>query len=120
MIKVNVMRSFLNRQRDRGWKNINVRGNTSQDTQVLRRVDQSIVVVENINLDASGGLEPQVEEFFASLVRTIAHSEAKDVFLSGGGEIKLPQDFEAYCRQNGIRIHIVTLENFRVFLDKEI
>ena len=44
MIKINVMRTFLNRLRDRGWKNINVRGYTDRDNQVLRRGDKFMVL----------------------------------------------------------------------------
>lgn len=113
MIKINVMRTFLNRLRDRGWKNINVRGYTDKDNQVLRRGDKSIIGVENINVDASGDIRPQIDELFKSLIEIIERTNTKEIFLPGGGDIPIPDFFKEYCRERGIQIHFVTIESYR-------
>jgi len=113
MIKINVMRTFLNRLRDRGWKNISVRGYTDKDIQVLRRGDQSIIGVENINVDASVDIRLQIDELFNSLIEIIKRTDAKEIFLPGGGEIPVPDFFDEYCRANGIEIQFVSMESFR-------
>ncbi len=113
MIKINVMRTFLNRLRDRGWKNISVRGYTDKDIQVLRRGDQSIIGVENINVDASADLGLQIDELFKNLIELIKRTNTKEIFLPGGGEIPVPDFFEDYCRANGIEIHFVSMESYR-------
>ena len=113
MIKINVMRTFLNRLRDRGWKNINVRGYTDKDIQVLKRGDQSIIGVENINVDASADIRPQIDELFKSLIEIIERANAKEIFLPGGGDIPVPDFFKEYCRSYGIQIHFVSMESYR-------
>ena len=120
MINVNVMRSFLNRLRDSGWKNINVRGNTYQDTQVLRRGNKSIICVENINVEASGDIWPQIDEFFKSLMETALKTDAKEIFLQGGNDFDLPRDFRDFCSDNGIKIHLITLKNYKEVIAGEI
>jgi hypothetical protein len=117
MIEINVMRTFLNRLRDRGWKNINVRGYTDKDIQVLRRGDQSIIGVENINVDASVDIRLQIDELFNNLIEIIKRTDAKEIFLPGGGEIPVPYVFKEYCRVNGIEIHFVSMESYRDILN---
>jgi hypothetical protein len=113
MIKINVMRTFLNRLRDRGWKNINVRGYTDKDIQVLKRGDKAIIGVENINVDASGDIRPQIDEFFKSLIELIERTYAKEIFLPGGGDIPMPDFLKEYCSEYGIHIHFVTMESYK-------
>jgi hypothetical protein len=117
MIKINVMRTFLNRLRDRGWKNISVRGYTDRDIQVLRRGDQSIIGVENVNVDASADLGLQIDELFKNLIELIKRTNTKEIFLPGGGEIPVPDFFKEYCRANGIEIHFVSMESYRELLN---
>ncbi len=117
MIKINVMRTFLNRLRDRGWKNLSVRGYTDKDIQVLRRGDQSIIGVENVNVDASADLGLQIDELFKNLIELIKRTNTKEIFLPGGGEIPVPDFFKEYCRANGIEIQFVSIESYRDILD---
>lgn len=117
MIKINVMRTFLNRLRDRGWKNINVRGYTDKDNQVLRRGDQFIIGVENINVDASGDIIPQIDELFKSLIEIIEKTNATEIFLPGGGDIQIPSFFRDFCIQRAIQIQLITLESFRDYVN---
>jgi hypothetical protein len=101
MMTVNVMRTFLNRLRDRSWKNINLRGLTSQDIQVLKRNKQSLVCVENIYVDTTVDITPQIDELFRNLVDIINETEAKDVFLPGGGDLLVPPFFKQFCEEHG-------------------
>lgn len=112
MIRINVMRTFLNRLRDRRWKNINVKGLTDNDNQVLRRGDETIICVENIIVDVSVDVRPQVIELFRSLVEMIARTNATEIFLPGGGDIPIPDFFEDYCREHGIQVHLVTFDTY--------
>ncbi len=112
MIKINVMRTFLNRLRDRGWKNLSVRGYTDKDIQVLRRGDQTIIGVENVNVDASADSGLQIDELFKNLIELIKRTNTKEIFLPGGGEIPVPDFFKEYCRANGIEIHFVSMESY--------
>jgi len=117
MIKINVMRTFLNRLRDRGWKNINLRGYTNNDNQVLKRGDINIVGVENINVDSSVDIRPQIDELFKSLIEIIKRSGAKEIFLPGGGDFPIPDAFKDFCSEYGISIRIVTINSFSDFLN---
>ena len=111
MLRINIMRSFINRLRDAGWKNINVRRHTSLDNQVLKRGEKAIVCIEQIQLDGSLDLSPQIEGLFKHFIELIRRSGSHDIFLPGGGEIPIPSFFEKYCRDNGIKIHIISREN---------
>ena len=111
------MRTFFNRLRDRGWKNSNMRGLTNNDNQVLRRGNKCIVGVENICVDTSVDLIPQIEELFQSLIETIQRADAKEIFLPGGGDITMPNFFINYCVEHNISIHILTIESFQEFLN---
>ena len=115
MLQINVIRGFLNRLRDRGWKSINLRGYTNLDTQVLKRGDKSIVVIESITLDPSVDVNPQVEEFFRNLIELIEHGTAKEIFLPGGGDIAIPATFKDWCDKNDVKINIMSLNNFEEF-----
>jgi len=117
MIQINVMRTFQNRLRDRGWKNINVRGYTDKDIKVLKRADNLIIGIENIHVDASGDIIAQIEVFFKSLIEIIERTHAKEIFLPGGGDIPLPKFFKEYCDKNSIAIQIVTQENYSKILN---
>lgn len=111
MIRINIMRSFINRLRDAGWKNINVRSHTSLDNQVLKRGEKTIVCIEQIQLDGSLDFKPQIEGLFNHFKELIRRSGSHDIFLHGGGEIPIPDFFEEYCRNNGIKIHLISFEN---------
>jgi hypothetical protein len=117
MIKINVMRTFLNRLKDRGWKNIIVKWYTDNDNQVLRRGEKNIIVIDSINVDSSVDIKPQIDEVFKNLIETIKRFDAKEIFLPGGGDILIPEFFENFCRENGISIHIITIELLREFLN---
>lgn len=105
------MRGLINRLRDAGWKNINVRRHTSLDNQVLKRGEKTIVCIEQIQLDGSLDFRPQVEGLFKHLIELTRRSGSHDIFLPGGGEIPIPGFFEEYCRNNGINIHLISREN---------
>lgn len=111
MLRINIMRGFINRLRDAGWKNINVRRHTSLDNQVLKRGEKTIVCIEQIQLDGSLDFSPQIEGLFKHFIELIRRSRSLDIFLPGGGEIPIPSFFEKYCRDNGIKIHIISREN---------
>jgi hypothetical protein len=61
MLKINVLKVFLNRLRDRGWKNLNVRGFTFNPTSlynmkiriyaIIKLKMQSNISFENIRCD---------------------------------------------------------------------
>jgi hypothetical protein len=111
MLRINFMRSFINRLRDAGWKNINVRRHTSLDNQALKRGEKTIVCIEQIQLDGSLDFNPQIEGLFKHLIELIRRSGSHDIFLPGGGEIPIPDFFIEYCKNNGIKIHIISVEN---------
>lgn len=115
MIRINVMRPFLNRLRDRGWRNIHLRGFTDGDHQILRRGNVNIVAVENIYADPSVDVGPQMDDLFNRLIETLQRAEAKEIFLPGGGDVPIPGFFRDFCRERGVRIHILSVESFRDF-----
>jgi hypothetical protein len=115
MLQINIIRGFLNRLRDRGWKNINLRGYTNNDIQILKRGDKSIVVIESITIDPSVDINPQAEEFFRNLIELIEHGTAKEIFLPGVGDISIPAFFKDWCDKNDVKINILTLNNFQDF-----
>lgn len=115
MLQINIIRGFLNRLRDRGWKNINLRGYTDLDTQVLKRGDKSIVVIDSITLDPSVDSNPQVEEFFRNLTELIEQGTAKEIFLPGGGDIAIPASFKDWWDKNDVKINVLNLNNFQDF-----
>lgn len=115
MIQVNVMSSFQNRLLDRGWKSVNVRGFSSLDTQVLVKGKQHIVVVQNCTVDASVNILPQMEAFFHHLQHLLELTQAKEVFLPGGGIFPIPNFFTDFCVANGIKLHLLSVDNFEEY-----
>jgi hypothetical protein len=117
MMTVNVMRTYLNRLRDRSWKNINLRGLTSQDIQVLKRNKQSLVCVENIYVDTTADITPQIDGLFRNLIDTINKTETKDVFLPGGGDLQIPAFFRQFCEEHGINIHLISPDSLSNYIN---
>ena len=115
MLQLNIIRGLLNRLRDRGWKNSNLRGYTDNEIQILKRGDKAIIAVEAIVLDPSVDIIPQVEAFFRNLIELIEHGTAKEIFLPGDGAISIPSFFKDWCDKNDIKINILTLNNFQEF-----
>ena len=117
MIQINVMRTFINRLRDRSWKNIRVRGSNLEDANVLTRGKQTIICVENICIDTTVNLQPQIDEHFNNLKDLINKTEAKNLFLPGGGDIQLPSFFSQYCEENHVNIHLITPESLNNYIN---
>lgn len=117
MMTINVMRTFLNRLMDRSWKNINLRGLTSQDIQVLTRNKQTLVCVENIYVDTTVNIQPQIDELFRNLMEVINETEAKDVFLPGGGDVQIPAFFKQFCEEHGINIHLISPDSLSNYIN---
>lgn len=115
MIQVNVMSSFQNRLLDRGWKNVNVRGYSSLDTQAMAKGKQHIVIVRNCTVDASVNILPQMEAFFHHLHHLLELTQAKEVFLPGGGSFPIPNFFKDFCVANGIKLHLFSVDNFEEY-----
>jgi hypothetical protein len=115
MLQINIIRGLLNRLRDRGWKNINLRGYTDNEIQILKRGDKAIIAVEAIVLDPSVDIIPQVEAFFRNLIDLIEHGTAKEIFLPGDGDISIPTFFTDWCDKNDVKVNIVSLRNFKDF-----
>ncbi len=112
------MRTFLNRLKDSGWRNINVRNYTDNDNQVLKRGDKSILCVEQINLDGTSDIHAQINGLFKYLIELIERSRSREIFLPGGGEIPIPDFFIDYCKINDILIHVIleeNLDNYRYY-----
>ena len=117
MMTVNVMRTFLNRLRDRSWKNINLRGLTSLDIQVLKRNKQSLVCVENIYVDTTVDIQPQIDELSRNLIDIINETDAKYVFLPGGGDIVVSPFFKQFCEEHGINIHYIFSDSLSNYIN---
>ena len=115
MIQVNVMPSFLGRLRDRGWKNVNVRGYSDQNIQVLQRGESLILAVENVTVDASVDIGTQIQVMFRNLMEIVEKTKykIKDIFLPGGGDIPVPEFFKTFCDNCGIRLTLIGIENFK-------
>lgn len=110
------MRSFINRLKDRGWKNENLRGLTNNDLQLLCRGNEHIVFVENINVDPTEDLNPQIDSLFQSLIEIIKKSRSKEIFLPGRGNILIPIFFQDFCLEKGINIRLISLDSFQELL----
>jgi hypothetical protein len=108
MISINVMPILMNRLKDRGWKNVSVRGYTTNQIQILKRGNESIMVIVSITFDSTIDVTPQLNDYFEQLKNLMQHDILKDVFLPGGGDIPIPDFFRNYCYENRISIHLVT------------
>ena len=118
MIKLNIMPVFLNRLRDRGWRNIPVRGYTDKNNQVLRLGEDSVVVIESIVVDPSADMMRQIDERFKTFIELIKRGRAKAIYLPGGGPVQIPPFFIHFCEEHGIQIHLITEENYMNFLGR--
>ena len=110
LIQFDISGSFLKRLKYKNWKQNGgyaIRGNP----RVLERSGRHIAVVKPITIDPKK-LQEEVDKFFKSLIDIIRKNGIKDVFIPGGGTIPIPQFFLDFCRENGINIHVLTLENF--------
>lgn len=118
MLRINVMKVFLNRLRDRGWKNVTKRGFTNQENQILTKGSRLIISVEQINIDASVDVLTQVDDFFHDLMQQIRELGSKiELFLPGGVDVQIPDFFKQFCEENDIRIHVLSLENYLNYAD---
>lgn len=115
MIRINITQGLLSRLKDRGWKNVNLRGYTDQYVQVLRRNYDCIIVVESVNLDPSVDITPQVDGFFRNLIDIIQKTLTKEIFLPGNGDISIPPFFQNWCDEHGIKIHLLSLDDFQEY-----
>jgi hypothetical protein len=114
MLKINVLKVFLNRLRDRGWKNLNVRGFTGNETHVFVKGQRTIVVIEQINIDASVDILSLVNDYFYELMNQIKRNDTNiELFLPGGGDIQLPDFFRQFCEENNIHYHFIGLDNYQ-------
>lgn len=112
MLRVNVMTSLLNRLKERSWR-------PDKRKDFYNRSNRTIVLVQEILVDASVDLMPQVEGFFDKMLEDMksARNPITDVLLPGGGDIPIPDFFRQYCEQNGIGVHAVHEENYRQYAD---
>jgi len=115
MVQANIIRGFLNRLRDRGFKNFKLKAYTDNEIQILKRGDKFIVAVETIVLDPSVDIMPQAEAFFRNLIELIEHGTAKEIFLPGDGDISIPSFFKDWCDNNAVKIQILSLDNHKDF-----
>ena len=92
----------------------------------IQRAGYKCIVLDNlseghkeaVNADKFYKVElSQIDEVFKNLIETIKRFDAKEIFLPGGGDILIPEFFEDFCRENGISIHIITIELLREFLN---
>lgn len=117
MLKINLMPSFINRLKDRGWKKIPSIRYTVPNTQILRRNNKNIICVECINVDSSVDIQPQIDGFFNTLIEMLNDTvSVSDIFLPGGGDIAIPNFFKDFCA-NKININVVTDENINNLLN---
>lgn len=118
MLKINVLKVFLNRLRDRGWKNTTIRGFTNNETQVLVKGSRTIVVIEQISIDASVDILNQINDYFQELMNQIKRIGTNiELFLPGGGDVQMPDFLRQFCEENNIRCHIIALENYQNYAD---
>ena len=117
MIKINLMRTFINRLTDRSWKNIRVRSSNLEDAHVLTRGKQTIICLKNIYIDTTVNIQPQIDELFNNLADLINKTDAKDIFLPGGGDIQIPNFFSKYCEDKHVKIHLITPESLNNYKD---
>jgi hypothetical protein len=117
MIIINLMPTFLNRLKDRGWKKTNVNTYGNKNIKVLSRGSKTIIVTEGIDIDASVDIMPQIEAFFETLMEIIKKTDVKEVFLPGGGNIALPNFFADFCAQFGIKINFISLNSYGEFIN---
>jgi hypothetical protein len=109
MILIDLMDTFLKRLKKSGWKQNG--GYAIQDNpRVLERNGKKIAVIKPIKVDPYKILQDEIDKFFRSLTNIILKNGITDVFLQGGGTIPIPQFFLDFCKENGIKIHIVTNE----------
>jgi len=119
MIQIDILGIFINNLLSKGWNQI--RGYGQKDsTRVLERNGIHIAVVKPIRINSIQTLESEIEKFFKTLMGIIHRKGIKNVFLSGGGSIPIPQFFLDFCKENGINIHLLTTDNIDENVDLEI
>ena len=100
--------------KNRGWMQNG--GYAIRDNpRVLESSGVKIAVIMPIKIDPFRGQQVEIDKFFQSLINIILKNGIKDVFLPGGGTIPIPQDFLDFCREHGINIHVITIENIYKF-----
>jgi hypothetical protein len=85
-------------------------------TRVYERHGRSSVVIPTIELPPPA-VQPTgaaIDDYFRGLQGVLAglgkRYPVTDLYLPGGGNLPLPGWFEDWCKENGIRVHLVTGE----------
>ena len=79
---------------------------------------RTIIVVSDIKVRPSKvpkSLRDSIEDFFKDLLAEIDKQTSgrhREIFLQGGGIVKIPEWFEQECNMRGIKITIFTIEDY--------
>ena len=119
MIKINIVKVFTNRLKDRGFISKPFRGGYKNlDIDLLRRNDDVISVVQKITIDPTINTTNQMEAFFKNIMHDILRSGSKRIFFEGGGDEPIPNFFLDFCRQHNIEIGIIMYNTFEDWLHR--
>ncbi len=110
MLRINVMGIFINRLKDRGWKEVPPKNKSGKSPSVFQRGDKELIVQEIIQVDPTVDISPQIEEVFLSIIDLVKKSNRPEVFLPGGGDVPIPEFFKDFCLENGIQIHVIDIK----------
>jgi len=75
-------------------------------------IHNNIALVLPLDIDPRNPIQTQVDTLFQNLITALNKNKVTDIYFQGGGTIPIPDFFRNFCRENGIKIHIVTDENF--------
>jgi exopolysaccharide biosynthesis predicted pyruvyltransferase EpsI len=84
----------------------------------LVKGQRTVLVIEQINIDASVDILSQINDYFHELMNQIKRNDNNiELFFPGGGDIQLPDFFRQFCEENNIHCHFIGFENYQNYAD---
>jgi hypothetical protein len=94
-----------------GWKDNPGYSMAGIGIRIRQKSGKSVALVPILRIDPFKSIQEQIDKIFIALTKAITKNGIKSIFISGGGTIPIPKSFLDFCKEHGINIHIVTIEN---------
>ena len=117
-IALDLSHELIRRITNNGWEQ-KTGYRYSGNTRIFNKRNGGIAVVLPLRLPdgrssrygSAIDISEEIERYFRKLAKILGKNKINDIYFQGGGSIMLPDWFIEFCKDNNIKIHILTPEN---------